>query len=262
MALGALLKQARLEAGLSQRQLCGEEITRNMLSQIENGAARPSMDTLRYLAGRLGKPISYFLEEETVSSNQTLVQQAKAAFAQGQWEQVSELYKQYQGPDPVFDDEMALLRSLAAIELAEQAIGQGKKPYAAALLRDMDTDSLYYPQLQRKKILLLAKAQPKDITELLQQLPSIDDELLLRARAAQQSMDWEKSGKLLDAAEEKSEDWHLLRGEAYYGLGQFAEAAEHFSKAEDKALARLESCYEQLGDYKMAYYYAKRQREK
>ncbi|WP_353959843.1 helix-turn-helix domain-containing protein, partial [Klebsiella pneumoniae] len=59
MALGELLKQARLEKGLSQRQLCGEEITRNMLSQIENGSAKPSMATLSYLAGRLGKPVSY-----------------------------------------------------------------------------------------------------------------------------------------------------------------------------------------------------------
>ena len=35
MELGEKLKQARLETGLSQRQLCGEEITRNMLSLIE-----------------------------------------------------------------------------------------------------------------------------------------------------------------------------------------------------------------------------------
>ena len=67
MELGEKLKQARLEAGLSQRQLCGEEITRNMLSLIENGAAKPSMKTLQYLAGRLGKSVSFFLEEETLS---------------------------------------------------------------------------------------------------------------------------------------------------------------------------------------------------
>ena len=46
MSLGEKLRQARLEAGLSQRALCGEEITRNMLSRIENGAAQPSMRTL------------------------------------------------------------------------------------------------------------------------------------------------------------------------------------------------------------------------
>ena len=35
MTLGEKIRQARLEAGLSQRQLCGGEVTRNMLSQIE-----------------------------------------------------------------------------------------------------------------------------------------------------------------------------------------------------------------------------------
>ena len=52
MELGEKIKQARLEAGLSQRQLCGDTVTRNMLSQIENGSARPSMDTLRFFAAR------------------------------------------------------------------------------------------------------------------------------------------------------------------------------------------------------------------
>ena len=67
MTLGEKLRQARREAGLSQRQLCGQVITRNMLSQIEHDTARPSMDTLRYLAGRLGKSLGYFLDEESVS---------------------------------------------------------------------------------------------------------------------------------------------------------------------------------------------------
>ena len=62
MSLGERLRQARLEAGLSQRQLCGERITRNMLSQLESGAASPSVATLSYLAARLGKPVGYFLD--------------------------------------------------------------------------------------------------------------------------------------------------------------------------------------------------------
>ena len=64
MELGEKILQARKSAGLSQRQLCGDVITRNMLSQIEHGTAKPSMDTLKYLASQLGKPISYFLEED------------------------------------------------------------------------------------------------------------------------------------------------------------------------------------------------------
>ena len=61
MELGQRLRQARQEAGLTQKALCGDEITRNMLSQIENGSARPSMETMRFLAQRLGKPVSWFL---------------------------------------------------------------------------------------------------------------------------------------------------------------------------------------------------------
>ena len=64
MELGEKIRQARLDAGLSQRQLCGEVITRNMLSLIESGRARPSMDTLLHLAQQLGKPVGYFLEEQ------------------------------------------------------------------------------------------------------------------------------------------------------------------------------------------------------
>lgn len=52
MELGQRIRQARQEAGLSQRQLCGETITRNMLSRIEHGTVRPSMTTLRFLADR------------------------------------------------------------------------------------------------------------------------------------------------------------------------------------------------------------------
>ena len=80
MELGEKLKQVRLEAGLSQRQLCGDTITRNMLSQIENGSARPSMDTLQILARRLGKPVSFFLEEQAVLlPNRTVMEQAREA---------------------------------------------------------------------------------------------------------------------------------------------------------------------------------------
>ena len=82
MELGAKIKQARLEAGLSQRQLCGDTITRNMLSLIESGRARPSMDTLSYLAGQLGKPVSYFLEEQAVLPEREELVKTRLALAQ------------------------------------------------------------------------------------------------------------------------------------------------------------------------------------
>ena len=65
MDLAGKLRQARLEAGLSQRQLCGDRITRNMLSCIENGTAQPSISTVVYLAGRLNVPAGFLLAEES-----------------------------------------------------------------------------------------------------------------------------------------------------------------------------------------------------
>ena len=104
MDMGQKIRAARLEKGLSQRQLCENLITRNMLSQIENGLARPSMDTLSYFAARLGKSVSFFLEEDTVTSpNQNLMQQAREACRAGNWEAAVKLLEGYRAPDDTFD---------------------------------------------------------------------------------------------------------------------------------------------------------------
>ena len=156
MELGEKILLARQEAGLSQRQLCGEQITRNMLSQIEHGTARPSMDTLRYLAGRLGKPMSYFLEEDAVvSTNQKRMEQAREAFARGDYFGVLELLRQYSAPDPVFDWERKYLTVLSAISGADQALRQGKPLYARQLLENGEAAAEEFPELERKRLLLL-----------------------------------------------------------------------------------------------------------
>ena len=128
MELGQKIRAARLEAGLSQRELCGDTITRNMLSLIENGSARPSMDTLQILATRLHKTVGYFLEEGA-SCNEHLMQ----ALRQAKPEQVAELLKDYVSPDPVFDRERYFLESNAYLALSRQALQEGKKAYAQTL---------------------------------------------------------------------------------------------------------------------------------
>ena len=110
MELGEKLRLTRLEAGLSQRALCGDEITRNMLSRIENGAARPSMKTLGCLAARLGKPVSYFLEEDTVCSpNQKIMTAARQLFDGKDYTGAMQALAQYRAPDEIYDRERQLL---------------------------------------------------------------------------------------------------------------------------------------------------------
>lgn len=68
--LGDKIRLLRKELKMTQTELAGNEMTKSMLSQIENNSAMPSMKNLQYLAARLGKPVSYFLEGDTEQKNQ------------------------------------------------------------------------------------------------------------------------------------------------------------------------------------------------
>ena len=259
MELGKRLKEARLALGLSQRELCGDTITRNMLSQIENGSAKPSMDTLKYLAGALGKPVSYFLEEETVTSpNQAVMAEARLARAAGNWRGVLAALEGCRGRDALFDDEMGLLRFGALTDGARWALAEGKRPYARELLEQAGrVRSLYRgPELERKYQLLLARCgEPAEF-------PSLDEELLARAELAE---DHRRAAALLDAVEDQqTARWNLLRGRAHLEAEDYRAAAGCLAKAEEsyprEAIPLLERCYRELEDYKRAYEYACKQR--
>ncbi len=61
--LGKKIKSLRLQKNMTQAALAGDTITRNMLSQIENGVALPSVSTIIELAKKLDTPIEYFFSE-------------------------------------------------------------------------------------------------------------------------------------------------------------------------------------------------------
>lgn len=63
MSIGEKIKALRSAKLMTQSELAGSEITRNMLSRIENGAAQPSLDTLRYLANKLNVSPGFLLAE-------------------------------------------------------------------------------------------------------------------------------------------------------------------------------------------------------
>lgn len=69
MTLGQKVREVRLNMKMTQKELAGDFITRNMLSQIENEQATPSMKTMEHIAKQLGKPIGYFLDENHEDSS-------------------------------------------------------------------------------------------------------------------------------------------------------------------------------------------------
>ncbi len=61
------VKQARADAGLSLAQVAGGEISRTAIYFVETGKAKPSMETLRLIADRTGRPLDYFLSRPSTS---------------------------------------------------------------------------------------------------------------------------------------------------------------------------------------------------
>ena len=258
MELGEKLKAARLEAGLSQRQLCGDRLTRNMLSQIENGTARPSVGTLEYLAHRLGKPVSAFLNEDgVVLPNRQAVEDARNALALQDPDALRQALDRFQEPDPVFWEERQLLEFLWRLEIARKALEAERLPYARTLLEEaLELPGLYItrPLRARCRVLLALAGAPEP--------PDRDDETLL-ARAAQEE-DPERRLEILRAAEDwETSRWQLLAGEALFCLKRYEEAVRCYEKAKPsrQVYSRLEVCFRELEDYKQAYAYACKLRE-
>lgn len=247
MELGQLLKQVRLEKGLSQRQVCGDVITRNMLSQIENGSAKPSMDTLRYLAGALGKPVGYFLQEESP------VAAARQAFSAQEYKTALELLGQGDA-----SAEGLYLEALCSIALAREALDQNKLPYACELLERaavVGAQTPYYTSdTERGRLLLCCQADSEHTAEYVKQLPSVTPELIARSKAAPPDMQL-KWLAAVDTAESA-----LQKGQAFMKMGDYENAAKWFHQAEiafpRPAAEGLEVCYRELKDFEKAYYYA------
>lgn len=65
MQLGLKIKNVRLYKKMTQAELCGDFITRNMLSAIENERALPSLPALAYFAEKLEISASYFFSKDT-----------------------------------------------------------------------------------------------------------------------------------------------------------------------------------------------------
>lgn len=64
MKIGEKIKKLRTAKLMTQSELVGNEITRNMLSRIENGSANPSLETVCYIAARLNVSPGFLLAEE------------------------------------------------------------------------------------------------------------------------------------------------------------------------------------------------------
>lgn len=68
-SIGAKIRDLRLNLQISQDNLCGNFMSRSILSRIENGKMEPSIRQIIYLAEKLNVPISYFFNDICYNEN-------------------------------------------------------------------------------------------------------------------------------------------------------------------------------------------------
>ena len=126
MNIGEKIRELRIAKLMTQAELAGDHITRNMLSCIENGAAMPSLSTICYIAGRLNVPVGFLLAEEgdeLVYRKMNSMSNIKRAYTIGDWQGCRSLC--LSGcPEP--DDEISLILADCDVGIAISEFWRGK----------------------------------------------------------------------------------------------------------------------------------------
>lgn len=145
--LGKRIKEARLARKMTQADVVGDFITRNMLSQIESGTANPSVKTLTYLAKVLQLPVNYLLPDEletyddsenAASADFAELLRMKNAFKRGDYAEAATTAENHTAPESVISDEANAILSRAYLEAAKaeehprEALALAKKAAEAA----------------------------------------------------------------------------------------------------------------------------------
>jgi transcriptional regulator with XRE-family HTH domain len=160
MNIGQKIKNLRIEKMMTQSELAGTAITRNMLSQIENGGANPSISTVSYLAKKLGVPAGYLLsegDEEFVYVKTAAMRNIKRAYADKSFELCRDMCE---SSFEEYDDELELILTDCCIGQAEECIKNGQLHIASELLDEAlihSEKTVYTTLVQRNRILAMFK---------------------------------------------------------------------------------------------------------
>jgi tetratricopeptide (TPR) repeat protein len=138
-----------LDAGLSMSQLAGDDLTKQAISLIENGRARPSRPTLEIIASRTGRPVASFLRAAKGNQPST-----PPVGADGDVERLQALCLQQQ-----FDKAVALGLQMLERPMAPRVEARVRHYVGQALARLTRPDEAL-EHLRRAQVLLVAEPDP------------------------------------------------------------------------------------------------------
>ena len=156
MNIGEKIRSLRVAKLMTQSELAGNQITRNMLSSIENGVAQPSLSTILYIAKRLNVPVGFLLAEEgdeIIYQKMNSLSNIKRAYRTGDWMGCRSLCNSACS-EP--DDEIRLLLAECDLQIAIDAFWNGRLRYAC---RFFDEALLYAKETLYPTQHILAQAK-------------------------------------------------------------------------------------------------------
>ena len=137
--IGARIRECRLAAGMTQEELAGDIITRNMLSMIESGKSTPSLETLSEICARLGVSVSRIFadeREDAIFRKGKIIDSFRALFREKRYSELADEAERVQ----VFDEEILTLLAYSYIGIAAELLVQCK-PMTAKVYFDKALDA-------------------------------------------------------------------------------------------------------------------------
>ncbi|MCQ2421364.1 MAG: helix-turn-helix domain-containing protein [Lachnospiraceae bacterium] len=124
--LGKIIKSARLAKKMTQSEVVGSFITRNMLSQIESGVAVPSIKTLEYLSKKLDISIQMLSAQQkggevSAPTGYECITAAKEHYKGGRFEEAMQFLKPFLSDTSEFFDEACAIYTMSALSYASKS---------------------------------------------------------------------------------------------------------------------------------------------
>ena len=163
--LGKRIKEARLAKKMTQADVVGDFITRNMLSQIESGTANPSVKTLTYIAKVLALPVNYLLPDELETPDEggaenngvqliSELTKFKNAYMRGEYRKAVEYAKPCSDSGEIYDEACCIL-AMSYLELARSEKDTREAVSCAKLAAEYADKGIFSKREIRASALLL-----------------------------------------------------------------------------------------------------------
>jgi len=265
-SIGQRIRQARLERGMTQQQLADPDLSKSLISLIENDRIRPSLKTLGKLAERLGRPVSEFLEPDlaTPKDLQVLMALGEGALSRRdyrkaeEWLEAARSLAEYRREPAV--------QAKAIVCLAEARIGLDDVDGAESLLAQAENlpirdERLRIRILYDKANIALLRAKHREGIAFIHQalaaldkLPAPEHELKIRVLLLRGTL-YGQLGRMEDALisyhqaleEAESRRNYTALGDAYKGLAMVHRLEGSLDMALEYAL-RAKECFERIED--------------